>query len=236
MRIAVLGALIMLLPVVPVQAEPSVADMIKLSEAKKSAELSLPTLKKDMDEITQQSERWKREYDIYADQMKTRLAPIANAYEAKVKAHNERTQRANAEIARHNSVCTGTLPKPQFDKCQSERPTLQRLKDEISGSKSRLDTEKANLTRESAKYTEAMGRLSSQMKANFEKWQQRKKTFDDNQRKIAEYRTRLVSTCQQARTPEALKHCHSISWDGARPDLPSLPSNIQTGTVITPNK
>lgn len=207
----------------PAAAQASdAAEIAQLAEAKKSTELSLPALQQQLDEPTQQNERLMKEYKLYDEQVKNRVGPMAKAYETKVSAHNDRVKRSDAEIARHNSGCTGTLPKPQYDKCASERPTLQRIVNENNASKARLDSEKTAVLNERSKYSTAMEKLSAQMKSNFALWQQRKKTYDETVQKIARYRQRLVDLCAKASTPEALKHCHSIGWDGARRDLPPL--------------
>lgn len=212
-----------------------VSEIRVLVEAKSAAELGVPVLQQESDALVKKNESLMQTYNMYADQQKTRLTPLYTAYEGKVTAHNQKIAHTDSEVARWNSVCSGTVPKPVYDKCMSEKPTLQRLVSEGKSSKAKLDVEKADLDRQWGVYNQERDKLGAQMKQNLADWEKAKAKLDEIRRQVANYDNQLRTRCQNESTLEGLKYCHAIAWDGARPDLKPLPTDTPIGTRITPN-
>lgn len=141
----------------------SAEDVAQLGSAIETDKIALTGLQTDMNQKTSENERLKKEYDIYADQVKTRIGPMV---------------KSNTTVAAHNSVCHSKLPQPAFQKCQGVNAPLQRMIDGVNSDKRNLDGEKARIQTEQTRYKNAMDPLAAKMKANFEVWSQQKARFD----------------------------------------------------------
>ncbi len=148
----------------------SARDVAQLGSAMEGDKVTLVSLQTDMNQKTSDNERLKEEYDIYADQLKTRIAPMVTNYNTQLNSHNQHAARVNAAVAAHNAVCHGTLPRPTFDRCQGESPQLPRMIDGVNSAKRNLDGEKARIQCEQTRYKNAMDPLAAKMKANFAVW------------------------------------------------------------------
>jgi hypothetical protein len=73
-----------------------------------------------------------------------------------------------------------------------------------------------------------MNHISRQMKNNLQRWKRITQAYKATIGRLKWYATRLNRACAAAmrRTDPnaraAIRHCHSVSWDGARVDLPEL--------------
>ena len=219
----------------------SAQDVAQLGSAIEADKVTMVSLQTDMNQKTSDNERLKKEYDIYADQLKTRIAPMVTNYNTQLNGHNQHAARVNAAVAAHNAVCHGTLPRPTFERCQGESPQLQRMIDGVNSAKRNLDGEKARIQGEQTRYKNAMDPLSAKMKANFAIWTQDKARFDQLRAKIASAQTAILDRCKNAspserNSPQFLKYCASFGFDNPNPNLKPLDEQTAPkGTRITPN-
>ena len=103
----------------------SAQDIGQLAEATAADKLAIPKLQTEMSAKTSENERLKKEYDIYGDQLKTRVGPMISNYNARTESHNKYSQNVNNAVARFNASCHGTLPKPAYERCVGEKSQLQ---------------------------------------------------------------------------------------------------------------
>lgn len=219
----------------------SAEDVAQLGSAVEAGKLEMTQLQSDMNQKTSDNERLKKEYDIYADQLKNRIDPMVRSYNSRLDTHNQHAARVNAAVAAHNSVCHGTLPRPTYERCQGENPQLQRMIDGVNSDKRNLESEKARIQGEQTRYKNAMDPLAAKMKANFDTWTQTKARFDQLKAKIAAAQVALGNRCKDASpaeraSPQFLKYCASFGFDNPNPNLKPLDEQAAPkGMRITPN-
>jgi hypothetical protein len=222
-------------------AARAVADIAQLGDAIAADKLEMSKAKSDMDDEVAQNANYKKEYDVYDDQVKTRLNPLVDAYNAKLNAHNDHAAKVNAAVDRHNSGCHGTLPQPAFARCKGEEPALQRMIDDVNTHKAALDTEKADLARQSAQYKTAMDDLAGKMNANRAAWDKNKARLDALQAKIGGAQASLAGQCKdtpldQRNVPQYLKYCAAFNFDNPDRTLKPLDEDAAPkGMRVTPN-
>jgi len=194
-----------------------------------------PTLKRDNLQLFENNQRLKKEYDIYAAQLQTRMAPLAAALKAESQRLAAQVNNHNQGVARYTSSCTGTVSQAQYQRCLGEKAYWDRNKASLDGRLATLRTQQANFASQYGKYTNRMNQISTEMKRNFAASEQRKRLLDQIGQRLASYAERLNRACAAAmhRTDpnarEAIRHCHSVRWDGARVNLPEL-----CGRVVCP--
>jgi uncharacterized coiled-coil protein SlyX/phage-related protein len=217
------------------------ADIAQLGDAIAADKLEMSKVKSDMDDEVSQNANYKKEYDVYDGQVKTRLNPLVDAYNAKLNVHNDRAAKVNAAVDRHNAGCHGTLPQPVFARCKGEEPPLQRMIDDVNTRKAALDTEKADLARQSAQYKTAMDGLSDKMNANRAAWDKNKARLDALAAKIDAAQAGLAGQCKdtpldQRNVAQYLKYCAAFNFDNPDRTLKPLDEDAAPkGMRVTPN-
>jgi hypothetical protein len=92
--------------------QASAQEIAQLGSAMEADKIEMTNLQNDTNQKTSDNERLKKEYDIYADQIKTRINPMVDSYNKRLESHNQHAAKVNAAVAAHNSVCHGRLPRP----------------------------------------------------------------------------------------------------------------------------
>ena len=221
--------------------QASAQETAQLGAAIEADKIEMTNLQNDMNQKTSDNERLKKEYDVYADQIKTRINPMVDSYNKRLESHNQHAAKVNAAVAAHNSVCHGTLPRPAYERCQGENPQLQRMIDGVNGDKRNLEAEKGRIQAEQARYKNAMDPLAAKMKANFDVWTRDKTRFDQLKAKIASAQAALGNRCKDATpaersSPQFLKYCASFGFDNPNPNLKPLDEQAAPkGMRVTPN-
>jgi hypothetical protein len=234
---AVLTSAVLALPATPASAD----DVAQLGDAVAADKLEMTKLQTDMDTEVAENGAYKKEFDVYDDQVKTRLDPLIDTYNAKLNVHNDHAAKVNAAIDRHNAGCHGTVQQPVFARCKGEEPPLQRMIDDVNSHKIALDAEKANLAGQQAQYKTAMDGLADKMNANRAAWDKNKAHFDELQAKIVTAQASLADQCKntpldQRKVPQYLKYCASFGFDNPDPNLKPLDEDAAPkGMRITPN-
>jgi chromosome segregation ATPase len=219
----------------------SADDIAQLGAAVTADKLEMSKLQTDMDTEVAENGTYKKEFDVYDDQVKTRLTPLIEAYNTRLNAHNDRATKVNAAVDRHNAGCHGTQPQPVFARCKGEEPPLQRMIDDINTRKAALDAEKANLAGQQTQYKTAMDGLADKMNANRAAWDKNKARFDELQAKIETAQAGLADQCKntpldQRNVPQYLKYCASSGFDNPDANLKPLDEDAAPkGMRITPN-
>jgi hypothetical protein len=216
-------------------------DVAQLGVAVAADKLEMTKLQTDMATEVAENGGYKKEFDVYDDQVKTRLDPLVDAYNAKLNVHNDRAAKVNAAIDRHNAGCHGTLPQPAFARCKGEEPPLQRMIDDVNTHKAALDAEKADIAGQQTQYKTAMDGLADKMNANRAAWDKNKARFDELQAKIETAQAGLTDQCKntpldQRNVPQYLKYCAAVGFDSPDPNLKPLDEEAAPkGMRITPN-
>jgi len=125
----------------------------------------------------------------------------------------------NAKVERHNAGCSGTLPRPQYERCKGEEPHLQSEIDRIKRKKAALESEYrpvANRYKDIVARRDALSKSLQEIGARYDAARAR---FDEASRRVASLTSRLRSECASQRTLEAAAHCGQVDWDGAKAGL-----------------
>lgn len=219
----------------------SAQSVAQLGDAIAADKIEMSTLQTKMDDGVSENAGLKKEYDVYADQVKTRLDPLVNDYNKRLDTHNQHATNVNAAVEKHNAGCQGTLPAPTFARCKGEESQLQPMINGVNTQKAALDIEKANLAKQQAQYNTAMDGLAAKIKANFAAWEQMKARFDQLKAKLEAEQAALVGRCKNAAadersSPQFIKYCASFGFDNPKPGLGPLDENAAPkGTRISPN-
>ncbi len=169
---------------------------------------------------------------LWEEQLTGRIQPLIDVHLEKSRAHVATEERLTKEINRHNSGCSGTVSQPVYDKCTSEASVLKRLSANYYAEKEVLVKERASLDKEYHSYVKLINDNNVKVKANFERHLVIKAAVEQYTETLEYYRSRLIDLCAEADTDrdgEALHHCHSMSWDGTKKNLPIL-DEILRGT------
>lgn len=125
----------------------------------------------------------------------------------------------NAKVERHNSGCSGTLPRPQYERCKGEEPYLQSEIDRVKRKKAALESEYRPLANRYKDIVARRDALSKTMQGISARYDAAKARFDEASRRIASLTSRLRAECASQRTAEAAAHCGQVDWDGAKAGL-----------------
>ena len=220
-RLIVLGASVTALLVLA-QARAPAADMAALGDAVAVDRLEVTKLTADMSGEIAENAGYKQEYDAYEVQMKIRLKPLIDAYNAKLVSHNDYAAKVNAEVGRHNASCHGTVPPAVYARCTDDEPPLQRMIDDVSARKAVLDTQKAELAKQQDQYKTAMDSLAAKMTANRTAWERNNARVDALVAKIRTAEMDLGDLCKgtpldQRNVPQYVKYCASAGVDNPNP-------------------
>jgi hypothetical protein len=150
----------------------------------------------------------------------------------------ERSGLVNGWNSRCSAQAVGALPKERYEACERERAQIE---PKVNALQNAVDQAYANAKREADPLVGAMERQKAEMdkinartRQRFDAWQQDKVKVDRLKAKLEQTRLQLVSACDKPQSKEALKHCHSIGWDGANKTLPPL-GNIRSPFAATRN-
>lgn len=122
----------------------------------------------------------------------------------------------DAKVHAHNAGCSGTLPRPQYERCQGERPYLQSQIDKVDKNKVQLDGEFANLKKRADDIDNRRNELVEGLKAAKAESDRARARHAEVQERIDTLVRQLKNECQNAGSSEAAVHCGQVNWDGAR--------------------
>jgi hypothetical protein len=152
----------------------------------------------------------------------------------------ERNNLVNGWNGRCSAQSVGALPKERYEACGRERAQIE---PRVNDLKNQIDQAYANAKREAEPLISAMQRQKTEMdsivartRQRLDTWTQNKVKVDQLRAKLQQTRQQLVTACGDSRLSDtALKHCHSIGWDGASKTLPPL-GNIRSPFAATRNQ
>lgn len=210
---------------------PARADVASIMARLKTGAAEFSQLEGRKAELTRANEQEMKAYNA----LDTSHTQIRNELLAKAKAfgetQNKELEAANAIVEGWNRRCgsdyVGELPEAAYNKCASEKATLEPI---VTAKRQRVEAETGRFEREVIKpgadimtrQEKGMDEISARIKQRFNEWlglDERAKTL---KAQLEGYRTQLAAECHAATTPEALKHCHSIGWDNAAQTLPTI--------------
>lgn len=166
----------------------------------------------------------KKELNIWDEQIMVLQREVA-LRDAKLQHHNEDAAVVNEKVRVHNAGCTGTLPKPQYDRCKGEEPYLGSQIGRINTNKAQLDKEAADLKRRGDPIIDRHRELSAKMDKFKADLARAEAMLTDAQARINAATARLRAACKDNRTREAAVHCGQVNWDGAPRDVAPPPAD-----------
>ncbi len=194
----------------------------------RSAEASLQKTQQEIQTLTAESRRDLNNYKLYGntlEQFKEPIAAIKRREDNFVAARDSYNSRVEA----HNSQYGGReLPPDQYAISQRNKAKLDGEKASLSNILDQLKRDGLALERKIGPTVKEMEAIQAREKARSAQLTTLKSNFEKTQSRLKSLRQRMVKVCKEAekRTDpealEALKHCHSVNWDGAQQDLPPL--------------
>ena len=175
-----------------------------------------------------------KERNLWDEQLNG-LEPQIKAAVERRKNHNEDADRVNAKVSQHNAGCTGTVPRPTYERCKGEEPYLQSEINRINGNKARYDSESKALLKRVKDIEDRRNALNQSIQQLKAKYDAAKSNHDAAVRRIASITARLKSECAKERTAEGMAYCGQVDWDGARAGLPA-PDLKPRPFAATPNR
>jgi chromosome segregation ATPase len=175
-----------------------------------------------------------KELNLWDEQLKG-LTPQVEAIAQKRKHHNEDAAMVNEKVSQHNAGCTGTLPRPTYERCKGEELHLQSEINRIKNGKAQLSSERDSLLKRVKDIEDRRSALSQSIQQLKAKYDSAKSNHDDAVRRIASITTRLKADCTKAKTPEGMAYCGQVEWDGARAGL-TAPDLKPRSFTATPNR
>lgn len=192
---------------------------------------NLVTLQEEADNLLAINERLNEDNALWQEQL-GRITLLKNDFQLRVDASEAKEARLTAEVARHNSGCTGEVEEPIYNKCMNEKAVLDPLIVQLTTERNALIEEEIELAEEWNSYVNLMDENSRTISANFNRHLQIQKDYAEIWGELEYQRGLLIEDCANADTDrdgEALQYCNSISWDGTNNNLPAL-EQILNGT------
>jgi len=209
-----------------------------------SAAAELPSLNATMSQTTDANIGLKKEYDVYIADQKQKLAALEAA-----KAEVIRTVKTPVEqelqqrVGEYNGRCGRQFNREtemaQYNQCVSDKASLEQYRTAktdwwnqyvIDWNRVNVDPVNAVIIKQNAR----IAQIDAQMKRNFAAFTAAQDRSLALRARIKEIETTFVSACEKPTSPENLKWCHSVNWDGASRKLVPLYRWQGTGSV-TPN-
>jgi len=211
----------------------------------------LPGLNQVMSNATEANISLKKEYDLYIDDQKQKLAALEAA-----KANVERTIKAplEQEIARavndYNGRCNRTFIREtemaQYNQCVSDKSQLETWRagkvawwQQYVANWNAANVEPVNAV--ISKQNTRILQIDVQMKENFKRFTDAQDRFIMVKTRIKDIITQMKFYCANKPAPaggpftynEWVKYCSNIDWDGASRNLPPMYKYQGTGGVST---
>jgi chromosome segregation ATPase len=161
--------------------------------------------------------------------------PQVEAMVQRRNAHNVDADVVNQNVSTHNAHCSGTLPRPQYERCKGEESSLQGEINRINNQQARLETDRSTLLRRVTDIENRRDTLVTSLRSIKSTYDEAKSRFDAARSRIESLASRLRKECASATTPEAMAYCAQIDWDGTQQGLPARDLRPRPFT-ITPNE
>lgn len=225
-----------------VPAAAAAAEVESLLRSMASDQQELQQTQLQQSELVRLNEQDQGLHKTYKDNYQELDGRVRRVKKARDEYVEPRQAERNRLVDGWNNHCSakivGALPKERYEACGRERAQIEPRTNELSR---QIEQAYANAKREADPLISAMERQASEMdkiadrmKSRFDAWQRGKVKVDQLKAKLEQTRLQLVDACSHAGGGEALKHCHSIGWDGANRTLPPL-SNIRPTFAATRN-
>lgn len=159
-----------------------------------------------------------KEIKVWDEQL-TGLKPQIDAVVEKKRRHDADAGVVNQKVAVHNSGCTGTLPRPQFERCKGEEPYLNSQINRINSEKTQIDAEIGNVRTRVQNVESRRNVLVGQVQQLKASQDAARARLAAAEQRIAEITARLRQACNEGGSAEALAYCGQVDWDGARRGL-----------------
>lgn len=193
-----------------------------------------------MDVLLDDNERLFKEYKLLQENSKEVLAAVEQKKSAFLNAEvipykKQKQAQMDAIAEDYNSNCAedrvGKLPQGQYDACQSwkQRAGTQIVQIKQEGEQHLKNITSAFDAKEIAPVNNILARqytriqqINDMMKANFSLWENVKASNVKMRKHINMLEGMIRNQCTNA-TPQTLKWCNSVEWDGASKKLKPLP-------------
>jgi chromosome segregation ATPase len=211
--------------------KPSIADLAsQLNAAVADKGAALNTIQT----ITENAAPVQKELKLWDGEI-VKLQKDVEFRDARLAAHNADAAVVNDKVNAHNGRCSGTLPKPQYEKCRGEEPYLQSQINRIAESKRDIDQFAAELKRRGDPILARYGELGARMDRYEMDLDAAEARLKDAQARIESLTARLRAACKDETSREGMAYCGQVDWDGARPGLGTLPANPKPTWSARPN-
>jgi len=216
------------------------ADIVGLNSEFKTLATELPKLNAVMSDTTDTNVRLKKEYDLYLDDQKQKLAALETA-----KAEVTRTvkepleQKIAASTAEYQGRCARTFNREtemdQYNQCVADKARVEQENAAASAywDKYVVDWNRANVDPVNAvilKQNARIAEIDGLMKANFKNFLDAQDRFRANKKRLDAIVGEVRVYCDNKPAPaggqftydEWVKWCSNVDWDGARASLPPM--------------
>ncbi len=207
----------------------------------------LPQLNQVMAQTTEANVNLKKEYDVYVQDQKEKIAWAKTAVQQQIDTVLKPVQdKYNAELSSYSAQCaSGPVPKDQYNKCVGWQQQINNNKGDIErwweNYKAKWNAANIDpINAVMAKQNTRMNEISAQMKANFEKYTKAQDRFISVRSRIGEIESNLRRMCAPGAKPaqgesftsaERAKWCTNVDWDGASRRLPPMYKYQGTGGI-----
>lgn len=213
----------------------------------------LGTNKKQMDDYTAKNEAEMKVYDAMFGNMK-QLEQQKQAKRAAFinQVANPLRLKANGIVNAWNAACAGEHPQAVYDACEIRKAADQKqvdaLRQSVKGKEAEFEKREIQpLNKIQQRQQQGLDQMSAHIKQRYGYWQELRTRNAALITELQRIRDRFRADCS-GDTPEALKYCPAIVWDGAEQGLKPLPEWIEKewgwaqqhpdrpSTVITPKE
>lgn len=219
-------------------------DLAGLSTELSSATAALPSLNSTMSQTTDANIGLKKEYDVYITDQKQKLAALEAAKAEVVRTiRTPLEQEVQARVAEYNGRCGRQFNREtemaQYNQCVSDKAALEQYRAAkitwweqytIDWNRTNVDPVNNVIIKQNAR----IAQIDAQIKQNFAAFTAAQDRSLALRARIKEIEAAFVSACDKPTSPENLKWCHSVNWDGASRKLVPMYKWQGTGAV-TPN-
>jgi hypothetical protein len=215
-------------------------DIVGLNGEFKTLATELPKLNAVMSDTTDTNVRLKKEYDLYLDDQKQKLAALEAA-----KAEVTRTvkqpmeEKVTATVNDYHARCNRTFNREtemdQYNQCVADKERIEQDNAAASAywDKYVVDWNRANVDPVNAvilKQNARIAEIDGLMKENFKNFLDAQDRFRANKKRLDAIVGEVRAYCDNKPAPaggqftydEWVKWCSNVDWDGARASLPPM--------------
>jgi len=212
-------------------AQTSASEIASLSSQLNSANAEKASALSAISQADSDAAPKTKEVNLWNGEM-NKIKPEVDYFVQKKQRHDNDAAVVNGKVHTHNAGCTGTLPRPQYERCKGEESYLQPQIDRINNEKRALDSERDTLMRRVNNIEARRDALVNDLKQIESRREAAMSRLKEAERRINLITGRLRTACNEGQSPEGLAYCGQVDWDGARSGLqaPNLQPRPFTAT------